>query len=169
MAAAVLPSGAIAAAPASADTAAADPNRNRYCDSLDPRPSSPPRPEFDVGIGLTAKVNTDIETVSVRSEAGPTWDSTIPGVDRYAIGPGWTMGEPFIEFAPYPEVYVPGLGILEQDASTVSGLACYDGRDVLFSWAPGTVPARGEFPERSYEYSLQHFDESNLETPTRTD
>jgi len=171
VAAALLPSAAMVA-PASAEPSAiaSDPNRNRYCDHVDPMPPSPPGPEFHVGNGVTAQVNLDIETVAVRSAAGPTWDSTITGIDRYSLGPGWTLGEAFVDVTDWgAKIYVPGHGLMESDATRVSGLACYDGRDVIFRWDSGVVPGRGALPDRAYTSTLAHFDPTDLETPVRTD
>ncbi|WP_308799081.1 RHS repeat domain-containing protein [Agromyces silvae] len=124
-------------------------------------PGAPPVVElgsFAVGDGVEALVNEADGSFGVQipvAGLSVSWDSRVP-VDRYAFGVGWGYGFAVVEVAGGVRVSPSSGGTFAADTTVPSGLAGYQGTDVVFRQVPGGVlEARGDGVAGAREYAFE--------------
>jgi RHS repeat-associated protein len=124
-------------------------------------PGVPPVVElgsFSVGDGVEGLVNEADGSFGVQipvAGLSVSWDSRVP-VDRYALGFGWGYGFAVVEVAGGVQASPSSGGRFAADESVPSGLAGYQGTDVVFRQVPGGVlAARADGVAGAREYAFE--------------
>jgi RHS repeat-associated protein len=125
----------------------------------------------DVGGSIdqrTGAFQTSVPLVSVTGPAGTGlslalgYDQSLaalgePG-NRFGLGPGWTLGMPWVDTAGGVHVYPASGGSYAYDSSRTTGLADYPLQDLSFAKNPGSTQPPPGVPVRQYTYTLTYLD-----------
>ncbi|WP_308797436.1 hypothetical protein [Agromyces silvae] len=112
---------------------------------------------FDLGNGVAAHIQPVTSEVRFTTPTPLVWDPRLLDLNNYDFGAGWTFDQIFVRGLDF---YIPALGrFFEWDGSSPSGLIGYPWDDLRVDVAiGGEVPARGDIPARSYDWTIRYLE-----------